>query len=484
MRNLFKLLLSGNNYKMRLFVSAVEKTIENYTLLLPPSLSWLRSTAPGFAVNGDNITVLQKPDEFYNKLVELCQNSKKRITLASLYLGTGHHEEKLVNILSNRLNEIGESLELNILLDANRGSRGTHNSRTMLTPLLKTHSNCKVAMFHTPALRGILRHLLPTRYNELIGLQHMKLYVFDNTVIVSGANLSADYFTNRQDRYIIIKSQELADFYHGYIQKVASVSLVLNEENKLISQSSSNHPFLTPKRAYLTVAQQRIWGYLQSELGKQKVEGLTNDTLIFPLFELPPFGIHQDSIATKRIIESANQKSTVYLATGYFNLTQTLKNSILFGSQAQFRILMAHPMANSFFKAPGLAGGIPSVYTHIALSFLSLAKKFEQAHRITLFEYQNPGWTFHAKGLWQNIEKNKMLTLVGSSNYGARSVKRDLESQIVIVTTNEKLKASLSDEQKQLFEVGIPFSNEVVLQPHRNPPLWTKAFSWLFKGFF
>ncbi|RZF43477.1 hypothetical protein LSTR_LSTR001738 [Laodelphax striatellus] len=469
---------------MRLILNAVEKTIESSTLLLPPSLSWLRSTAPGFGVNGDNITVLQKPDDFYNNLIHLCQNARRRISLASLYLGTGQLEEKLVDILSDRLNELGESLEVNILLDANRGSRGDRNSRTMLTPLIKTHPHCKVSMFHTPALRGLLRYVLPTRYNELIGLQHMKLYLFDDTVIVSGANLSTDYFTNRQDRYVIIKSQELADFYYGYIQKVSSVSLLLNEENKLISQSSSHHPFLAPKNAYVECAQKRIWGYFQSELEKPKVEKQTDDTLIFPLFELPPFGIHQDSIATQRIIELADQKSTLNLATGYFNLTETLKNSILFRSQAQFRILMAHPMANSFFKAPGLAGGIPSVYTNIALSFISLANKCKQAHRIRLFEYQKPGWTFHSKGLWQNLEDNRMLTLVGSSNYGARSVNRDLESQIVIITANEKLKASLSNEQKQLFEVGIPFSNEVVLQPDRNPPLWTKAFSWLFKGFF
>ena len=55
-------------------------------------------------------------------------------------------------------------------------------------------------MYHTPLLRGALKALVPQRYNETLGLQHTKIFVFDDSVILSGANLSSDYFTNRQDR--------------------------------------------------------------------------------------------------------------------------------------------------------------------------------------------------------------------------------------------------------------------------------------------
>lgn len=40
--------------------------------------------------------------------------------------------------------------------------------------------------------------VLPPRVNEVIGVQHIKAYVFDDDVIMSGANLSNDYFTKRQ----------------------------------------------------------------------------------------------------------------------------------------------------------------------------------------------------------------------------------------------------------------------------------------------
>jgi len=42
------------------------------------------------------ITVIHEPRIFYNTVVEKCRTAKRRITLASLYLGTGHLEEQLV----------------------------------------------------------------------------------------------------------------------------------------------------------------------------------------------------------------------------------------------------------------------------------------------------------------------------------------------------------------------------------------------------
>ena len=42
--------------------------------------------------------------------------------------------------------------------------------------------------------------MLPPRVKEVVGVNHLKVYLFDENVILSGANLSNTYFTNRQDR--------------------------------------------------------------------------------------------------------------------------------------------------------------------------------------------------------------------------------------------------------------------------------------------
>ena len=38
---------------------------------------------------------------------------------------------------------------------------------------------------HTPQLRGVLQRVFPERYNEVVGVNHTKIYLFDDTLILS-----------------------------------------------------------------------------------------------------------------------------------------------------------------------------------------------------------------------------------------------------------------------------------------------------------
>ena len=81
-----------------------------------------------------------------------------------------------------------DDFEVHILLDYTRGSRGgMTSSRTMVTPLLQNHGDkVKVYLYHTPDLRGLLKSYVPERFNEIVGLAHMKIYLVDDDVIISG----------------------------------------------------------------------------------------------------------------------------------------------------------------------------------------------------------------------------------------------------------------------------------------------------------
>lgn len=58
----------------------------------------------------------------------------------------------------------------------------------------------RVALYHTPMLSQGLKMLLPARAQEIVGVCHLKAFVFDDNVIMTGANMSTSYFTARQDR--------------------------------------------------------------------------------------------------------------------------------------------------------------------------------------------------------------------------------------------------------------------------------------------
>lgn len=52
--------------------------------------------------------------------------------------------------------------------------------------IARFHDKFLLGLYHTPNLRGVLRALGPERFKEVMGLQHMKIYVFDDDVMLSG----------------------------------------------------------------------------------------------------------------------------------------------------------------------------------------------------------------------------------------------------------------------------------------------------------
>ena len=106
--------------------------------------------------------------------------------LSSLYLGTGELEQRLVRRIDDRMSAV-KGLSCHFLLDCLRGTRGSPNSCTLLQPLIAKHPQAvRLSLYHTPDFRGLLKRVFPERFNEGMGLQHMKVYIFDNSVIISG----------------------------------------------------------------------------------------------------------------------------------------------------------------------------------------------------------------------------------------------------------------------------------------------------------
>ncbi|XP_033336225.2 phosphatidylglycerophosphate synthase 1 isoform X1 [Megalopta genalis] len=459
------------------------------------ALSWLYKVAPCFPVDGSKIKIIHEPGIFYSCLVEKCKNAKKRITFASLYLGTGKLESDLVEAIDKALSLSNGNIEVKLLFDYMRGSRGKLNSCKMLQPLLngKYGHCCQIFLYHTPKLRGILKMIIPVRFNELVGLQHMKLYMIDNDLIISGANLSNDYFTNRQDRYFLIEDcKELCDFYNELVEKVGEFSFVLKQDGTTVLNSTKNiHPFKDKPVKFIEEAARSVKALFLKEFEKRSnVEKISKDsnadTWIFPLIQMGQLNIYHDSYITLKLLETAQPGATLRLATGYFNLTSEYSDALLKDCQGTCHLLTAHPTANGFFSAKGVAGGIPAAYTKIEESFIKRCTNMGQEDRIKLWEFIKPGWTYHAKGLWYSLpgQKTPSLTLIGSPNFGYRSVSKDLETQIAVITKNRKLQSELQKEYERLFASAKPVTKGTFTEQNRIPPTWVCAAVAVFRYYF
>lgn len=233
-------------------------------------LNWLTQDAPCFPVDGNKISVISEPKDFYNTVLEKAGSAKFRILLASLYLGIGELENDLIKSIERNVKD-NVSLQVNILLDYTRGTRGKVNSKTMLMPLIQRSKNCNLSLYHTPVLRGITKKLAPARWNELLGIQHMKVYLFDDTVIISGANLSNDYFTNRQDRYVMVEDKNLSDFFCDLVGKVQEFSLKVDTNGDVkLHESWKLLPYESPHRDFADEAKKRMQNFFNSAYEKQR----------------------------------------------------------------------------------------------------------------------------------------------------------------------------------------------------------------------
>lgn len=458
---------------------------------------WLFECAPSFYVDGDNVVVLREPSEFYNTLKTNICEAKKRITLASLYLGTGPLEEGLVSSIKECLLETGKKhhsdVKVRVLLDHVRGSRGkSRNSRTMLLPLLKQFAgNVEISLYHTPDLRGLLRRLVPEKFNEIIGVTHLKVYLTDDTFILSGANLSEDYFVNRQDRYIEVKNTpELADYFDELVCAVSKFSLTLRADNTThMRETFAVHPYESSDggRQFKRAAHSCIERFTEKwkKVQNCRRETSKNDTILFPLLQMGSLGITQDEMVTSQIFESTLRGSMSSLATGYFNLTQNYLDKIV-DSKGNFQILCAHPEANGFYKARGVIGGITDAFTQFAKEFYIRIQDSKQPERFTLKEYQRRHWTFHVKGLWyyRPNEDLPCLTMIGSPNFGHRSVRRDLENQVVLLTDNVRLRQQLRHESDYVYSFGVKVDERTFEEEERIVPLWAWVVTRFTRSFF
>ncbi len=125
---------------------------------------------------------------------------------------------------------------MRILCDAPRAGRRGQGSggATIIDHLARYLGDCgpaaSVALYQTPRGKGLLKSLVMGRppYSEILGVCHMKAYVFDDEVLVSGANLNERYFTTRQDRYVSVRSAELAERALAVVRAVARHSFRLS----------------------------------------------------------------------------------------------------------------------------------------------------------------------------------------------------------------------------------------------------------------
>ncbi|KFD68459.1 hypothetical protein M514_10187 [Trichuris suis] len=481
---------------------------------------------PFFYLNGDAVSIIRSPDEFFSKLKGLVGTAKTRIHFASLYFGTGEKEDELVRCdvfpvlcllsfleVSCFLESFSKNSDLRgtVLLDYCRASRGESNSCTKLLSLKKQ---------------------FPNRFDV-------------------AANLSTNYFTNRQDRYVLLRNANLADFYVDLINLVARMSFRLTPNGAVtLHDSCPEHPYNGSYSRFCKILKRDIQCLLERWRTKQQNAVTHNcDTVVYPLVQLGAVGLHTDDQVIIQFVRDTDQSDQydLYLASGYFNPTRAYADALLntskhchlllasresngfYGAKGfsrQHRLLLTeyardgwtfhakgiwlrgtksdspyytiigssnfgncistNAQSNGFYGAKGFSRQVPHIYLSYVYDFLNDIVRRDQQHRLLLTEYARDGWTFHAKGIWLRGTKSDSpyYTIIGSSNFGCRSILRDLESQLVMVTENGALKRELQNECDSLFMFGKRIITTDVVRNYFGVNFFIRLVARLLKNYF
>ncbi|KAJ1954096.1 CDP-diacylglycerol--glycerol-3-phosphate 3-phosphatidyltransferase [Linderina pennispora] len=428
------------------------------------------------------IDIIREPTDFYQALLRGISRAKRRICLSSLYIGS--EETELVSKLDQALTR-SPALQVHILVDCLRGTRTNRageSTATLLAPLVSKHGRDRVvvSMYHTPALSGVNKRAWPQRFNETFGLQHIKAYLFDDELIMSGANLSRDYFTNRQDRYMRLRDEKLCGYFVGLLQAIGKFSF------ELVPSRGSGfrlaiHQFPDPSkdpRGFVQEANEVMASFLhRAEVENSVQKILHTDTLAIPTVQMSQLGITQDEQHMAEFFQITDQFARQhqacrnFMTSAYFNFSDFHKHNVL-ANRSRWDLLVASPEANGFFTASGISKYIPNMYSIIEHQFLRMVRRHGRSD-IAVEEYSRQGWTYHGKGVWCYLDqKLPQLTMIGSPNYGYRSIYCDLEAQVTLIPGSEALQNDVHQEALGLLSHSKMVSEAELKQRIRGSPMW------------
>eukprot|EP00980_Cylindrotheca_fusiformis_P005134 scaffold1087_cov136-Cylindrotheca_fusiformis.AAC.20 len=450
---------------------------------------------PAFPLQGNHFGNLLSatPSEFHSTLCNLIRNAQKRVYLASLYIGAGaspkyHAELELLDALGST----SENVNVKIVMDQNRAlrqvpsenGRSTSSAEAVATAI-RLRFNHTVHLFQV--LPSPLDSLLPNPLNEVAGVFHIKAYVVDDSVILSGANLSQEYFTDRQDRYLWIRDggNGLVDFYAELVDVLSASSATYGQNSKAETKASAS------KTKLLTQINE-LFRDDSEQTSEELFSNPKTTAVCVPTFHAPK-GFWRDLPSYRTDIEATldllregavgPEAARMHLSSAYLNPTTELLRVL--SEYPEANIVTAGRMSHGFRPKADRAGNkgkawIPTVFDHLAHE----ASKRTHAH---LYHWERQDWTFHSKGLWLEQDDNLAAAVLGSSNFGGRSFARDMESNLLMVLPpNDKssIAQALQRELDELMYYSSRIDTKELVESAPPLPIHVKTLLPYIKSFF
>ncbi|QLB41402.1 CDP-diacylglycerol--serine O-phosphatidyltransferase [Mannheimia pernigra] len=395
---------------------------------------------PYLPQQAEQVTFLSSSQAFKQEILKRIASAKNRIYLTALYFEKDEAGQEILTALYDAKRS-NPDLDIKVLVDWHRAQRGRIGEVENLSNA-GWYNQFSIEQ-NLPEGQEIAFYGVPINRREVFGVLHLKGFVFDDTILYSGASINNVYLHQfdryRYDRYHVIKNKALSDSWVDFIQQnILSSEVVKRLDTANRMKTSEIRPQIKAFRKQLSREKYPLKGALRS-----------HDLMVAPLF-----GLGRRRNQLNKVIEAlfyqTEQKLTI--CTPYFNFPLSLRTRIewLLANGKSVEIIVGDKTANDFYTKPDekftMASALPYLYEKNLRAFAKRLDFYIQNQQLTIRLWKDGENSYHLKGVWVD---NRYILLTGN-NLNPRAWRLDAENAILISDPKAELSEKAEMELSQI----------------------------------
>ncbi|MET1256198.1 CDP-diacylglycerol--serine O-phosphatidyltransferase [Aliikangiella maris] len=392
-------------------------------------------TLKTISVAADNIQILSTTKDFKQQLLSLIRSARQRIYLAALYLQDDEAGREILEAIY-QAKQANPQLDVKIFVDFLRAQRGLMGQAKSIGNV-RLYREMAEKYSHSIDILGV-----PVKSKEVFGVFHLKGFIFDNTLLYSGASINNVYLHQaeryRYDRYHLIKSPILCNSFAEFLKhEIAEFSAVTPLTGYDIPERKKLLPIIKRFKKLLRASRYHFVPSVDCA-----AEG---EVSLTPLLG---YGGRRNQLNNTifDIIRQTQNHLIVY--TPYFNFPLKINRAIrgLLRRGVKVDIVVGDKTANDFYIAEPEAfnkiGIVPYVYEMNLRRFVKKNQRYIDKGLLNLNLWLDNGNTFHLKGICSDYQSY----LITGHNLNPRACKLDLENGVLIQDNQKLLQEKFENE--------------------------------------
>ncbi|MGL5949040.1 MAG: CDP-diacylglycerol--serine O-phosphatidyltransferase [Aeromonas sp.] len=398
----------------------------------------LLAQLPQMAITADQFAVLSQAQEFKQRILSLIAQATTRIYLVALYLQDDEAGREILDALYAAKARQPE-LDIKVFVDFHRAQRGLigkgkqGGNHQRYQALAMSHSE-------TVPVYGV-----PVKGRELLGVLHLKGFVFDDSVLYSGASLNNIYLHQQEryrfDRYHQIDNPLLAQCMVDFIDQHFMHEAVPRLDWPNIPSAKQ---LKAPIRRFKAALRRGQYRCPVMPVGEQEI-GLT------PLAGLGKRGNELNQMI-RNLVRACERE--IFICTPYFNPPKDLNRDIegLLARGCSVTLVIGDKTANDFFIPPEekftTIGGLPYLYEMNLRQFAEHNQAYIDAGRLNIMLWQHERHSYHLKGIFVDNE----WALLTGNNLNPRAWALDLENGLFLQDKGQLLADKFAAERAHILQ--------------------------------